>query len=42
MKDHQLIEHQFLNETLCQVCSKPLWGINYQGYLCGCKKRIID
>ncbi|CAF3474736.1 unnamed protein product [Rotaria socialis] len=35
IKDHQLNEHQFLNETLCQVCFKPLWGINYQGYLCG-------
>ncbi|CAF3384447.1 unnamed protein product [Rotaria sp. Silwood1] len=35
IKDHQLSEHQFANQTLCKVCSKPLWGINYQGYLCG-------
>ncbi|CAF3882877.1 unnamed protein product [Rotaria sp. Silwood2] len=35
IKDHQLNEHQFTNQTLCKVCSKPLWGINYQGYLCG-------
>ncbi|CAF1268688.1 unnamed protein product [Adineta steineri] len=35
IKDHQLNEHQFSSETLCQVCYKPLWGINYQGYLCG-------
>ncbi|CAF3477049.1 unnamed protein product [Rotaria sordida] len=35
IKDHQLNEHQFTSQTLCKVCSKPLWGINYQGYLCG-------
>ncbi|CAF4648973.1 unnamed protein product, partial [Rotaria sp. Silwood2] len=35
IKDHQLNEHQFLSEILCQVCLKPLWGINCQGYLCG-------
>ena len=37
IKDHQLNEHQFAVQTLCQYCSKPLWGIHYQGYLCGCK-----
>ncbi|CAF0865884.1 unnamed protein product [Adineta ricciae] len=35
IKDHQLNEHQFTIQVLCKVCSKPLWGINYQGYLCG-------
>ncbi|CAF1482564.1 unnamed protein product [Rotaria magnacalcarata] len=35
VKDHQLNEHQFSIQTSCKVCSKPVWGINYQGYLCG-------
>ncbi|CAF0847780.1 unnamed protein product [Adineta ricciae] len=35
IKEHQFNEHQFTTETLCQFCYKPLWGINYQGYLCG-------
>jgi len=34
IKDHQLTEHQFSSPTLCQVCTKALWGIQYQGYLC--------
>jgi len=37
IKDHQLNEHQFQIPTMCQVCWKPLWGINCQGYLCGCR-----
>ena len=42
IKEHQFTEHQFTAETLCQFCYKPLWGINYQGYLCGCKRYQLE
>jgi len=44
IKEHHLNEHQFTIQTSCKVCSKILWGINCQGYLCGCKisKREIQ
>ncbi|CAF0995453.1 unnamed protein product, partial [Didymodactylos carnosus] len=34
IKDHLFYEHQFTSATLCQLCNRPLWGINYQGYCC--------